>query len=49
MNRDKLRVAGYVVLIVRMVLLVIFFDDIKAVFNEMMMEQTGSLVDQLFR
>jgi len=49
MNRDYLRITGYVALIVALAALIIFFDDIKALFNGIMAEQTGSLVDQLLR
>ena len=42
-----MRIAGYVALIIALVALIIFFDDIKALFNGIMAEQTGSLVDQL--
>jgi hypothetical protein len=48
-NKEKMRTVGYVALIVILALLVIFFDDIKAMFNEAMAEQAGSLVDQLLR
>ena len=49
MNKEKMRTVGYVALIVILALLVIFFDDIKSMFNEAMAEQAGSLVDQLLR
>lgn len=49
MNRDNMRIAGYVTLIIALAVLVIFFDDIKTLFNGIMAEQTGSLMNQLLR
>lgn len=49
MRRDSLKTIGFVLLFVVIVVLVICFDDIKAMVNEAMMEQTQSLVDQLLR
>lgn len=37
MNRENLKVIGFVMLIVLMAVLVICFDDIKAMVNEAMM------------
>jgi hypothetical protein len=49
MSRENLNMIGFMVLIVLMAVLVIFFDDIKAMVNEAMMEQADSLVNQLRR
>lgn len=49
MNRNKMRTIGYVALVIALALLIIFFDDIRAMLNETMAEQAGSLVDQLLR
>ena len=51
MRRDSLRTIGFVLLFVVIVVLVlvICFDDIKAMVNEAMMEQADSLVNQLLR
>ncbi len=49
MRRDSLKTIGFVLLSVVIAVLVICFDDIKAMVNEAMMEQTQSLVDQLLR
>jgi hypothetical protein len=49
MSRESLNMIGFMVLIVLMAVLVIFFDDIKAMVNEAMMEQADSLVNQLRR
>lgn len=49
MRRDSLKTIGFVLLFVVIAVLVIYFDDIKAMVNEAMMEQTQSLVDQLLR
>lgn len=49
MRRDSLRTIGFVLLFVAIAVLIICFDDIKAMVNEAMMEQTQSLVDQLLR
>lgn len=49
MRRDNLKAIGFVLMFVAIVELVICFDDIKAMVNEAMMEQTQSLVDQLLR
>lgn len=49
MRRDSLKTIGFVLLFMVIAVLVICFDDIKAMVNEAMMEQTQSLVDQLLR
>ena len=49
MRRDSLRTIGFVLVLIVIAVLVICFDDIKAMVNEAMMEQTQSLVDQLLR
>ena len=49
MRRDSLKTIGFVLLFVVISVLVICFDDIKAMVNEAMKEQTQSLVDQLLR
>lgn len=49
MRRDSLKTIGFVLLFVVIAVLVICLDDIKAMVNEAMMEQTQSLVDQLLR
>lgn len=49
MRRDSLRIIGFVLVFIVIAALVICFDDIKAMVNEAMMEQTQSLVDQLLR
>lgn len=49
MRRDSLRIIGFVLLFVAIAVLIICFDDINAMVNEAMMEQTQSLVDQLLR
>ena len=40
MRRDSLKTIGFVLLFVVIAVLVICFDDIKAMVNEVMMEQT---------
>ena len=49
MRRDSLRTIGFVLVFIVIAVLVICSDDIKAMVNEAMMEQTQSLVDQLLR
>lgn len=49
MSRDNIRTIGFVLVFVILVVLVICFDDIKAMLNEAMMEQADSLMDQLLR
>lgn len=49
MYRENLRIIGIVIMVVALAILIIFFDDIKAIFNEAMAEQADSLVDQLLR
>lgn len=49
MRRENIRTIGVVMVFVALAVLVICFDDIKAMLNEAMMEQADSLVDQLLR
>ena len=49
MRKDKLRIIGWVMMFVVIAIVVICFDDIKAMVNEVMVEQAESLVDQLLR
>ena len=49
MSRDNIRTIGFVLVFVILAVLVICFDDIKAMLNEAMMGQADSLVDQLLR
>ena len=49
MSRDNIRTIGFVLIFVVLVVLVICFDDIKAMLNEAMVEQADSLMDQLLR
>lgn len=49
MSRDNIRTIGFVLVFVVLAVLVICFDDIKAMLNEAMVEQADSLVDQLLR
>lgn len=49
MNKANLRIIGSAALVVVLMALVIFFDDIKAVLNEAMAEQADSLLNQLLR
>ena len=49
MSRDSIRTIGFLLVFVVLAVLVICFDDIKAMLNEAMMEQADSLMDQLLR
>lgn len=49
MRKDKLRIIGWVMMFVVIAIVVICFDDIQAMVNEVMVEQAESLVDQLLR
>ncbi len=49
MSRDNIRTIGFVLVFVALAVLVICFDDIKAMWNEAMMGQADSLMDQLLR
>lgn len=49
MRRDNLRTIGYLLVFIALAMLVIFFDDIEAMINQAMAEQTQSLMDQLLR
>ncbi len=49
MNRDKLRTIGFMVVVIFIAAVVIWFDDIRAMVDEAMMEQTDSLMSQLLR
>lgn len=49
MSRDNIRTIGFVLVFVVLAVLVICFDDIKAMWDKAMMEQADSLVDQLLR
>lgn len=49
MNRENLRTIGIVALVVVLMVLVIFFDDIKAMLNVAIAEQADSHLDQLLR
>lgn len=49
MRKYSLRTIGFVLVFMVIAVLVICFDDIKAMVNEAMMEQTQSPVNQLLR
>lgn len=49
MSREKMRTIGFVALVIGLALLVIFFDDIRAMINGFMVQRADSLVDQLLR
>lgn len=49
MSRDKLRTIGFVVAVIITAAAVIWFDDIRVMMDEAMMEQADSLMDQLLR
>ena len=49
MRKDKLRIIGWVMMFVVIAIVVICFDDIQAMVNEVMVEQAESLVEQLLR
>lgn len=49
MRRESIRTIGFVLVLIALAVLVICFDDIKAMFNEAMVEQADSLMDQLIR
>ena len=49
MSRDSIRTIGFMLVFVALAVLVICFDDIKAMINEAMVEQADSLMDQLLR
>lgn len=49
MSRENIRTIVFVLVFVALAVLVICFDDIKAMWYEAMMGQADSLVDQLLR
>ena len=49
MSRDKLRTIGFMVVVIFIAVTVIWFDDIRAMMDETMVEQADSLMDQLLR
>lgn len=49
MRRENLRTIGMALLFVVIAAVIICFDDIRAMLNETMMEQTDSMLNQLFR
>jgi len=49
MRRESIRTIGFVLVFVALSVLVICFDDIKAMLNKAMVEQADSLMDQLLR
>lgn len=49
MSRENIRTIGFVLVFVVLAVLVICFDDIKAMLNEAMVEQADSLMDQPLR
>ena len=49
MSRDRLRTIGFMVVVILIAAAVIWFDDIRAMVGEAMVEQTGSLMNQLLR
>ena len=49
MRRENFRTIGFVLIFVVLAILVICFDDFKAIITEAMVEQTDSLMDQLLR
>ena len=49
MSRDRLRTIGFMVAVILIAAAVIWFDDIRAIVDEAMMEQTDSLMSQLLR
>ncbi len=49
MRRENLRTIGMVLLFMVIAVVIICFDDIRAMLNETMMEQTDSMLNQLFR
>lgn len=49
MRRENLRTIGMVLLFAAIAAVIICFDDIRAMLNETMMEQTDSMLNQLFR
>ena len=49
MRRESIRTIGFVLVFIALAVLVIRFDDIKAMINEAMVEQADSLMDQLLR
>ena len=48
MCRDKLRTIGFIVVVI-LIAAVIWFDEIRAMMDETMVEQADSLMDQLLR
>ncbi len=49
MIRDKLMTIGFIVVVILIAMVVIWFDDIRAMMDEAMVEQADSLMDQLLR
>ncbi len=49
MRKENFKTIMYLLIFVMLAMLVIFFDDLMAMMNEMVMEQTDSLMDQLLR
>ena len=49
MRNENLRTIGMVLLFVIIAAVIICFDDIQTMLNETMMEQTDSILNQLFR
>lgn len=49
MRRDSLRTIGLMFVVIAIAVLVICFDNIKAMMNEAMIKQADSLVNQLLR
>lgn len=49
MRNENLRTIGMMLLFVIIAVVIICFDDIRAMLNETMMEQTDSMLNQLFR
>ncbi len=49
MSRDRLRTIGFMVAVILIAAAVIWFDDIRAMMNEAMMERADSLMSQLLR
>lgn len=49
MRRESLRTIGIILMFVVIAVVIICFDDIQAMINESMTEQTESLMGQLLR
>ena len=49
MCKDKLRTMGFIVVVILIAAAVIWFDEIRAMMDEAMVEQADSLMDQLLR